>query len=434
MIKTDILKPKKLRVLCVSIEASGDRLLALGIQAFKKSYPGSLELVGIGGQHSQAEGLVSFIDPKKLAAHGLSEALHVLPQSINAYYKLKQLAHDVDFCMLVDSPELSMRLLSWIKTHRIESIRKTTVFYIAPPQVWAWRSHRAKTLALADELLCLFNFEAQWFKNRHISARLIGHPMAIKQDEAKLQKGVGSIFKKGLVIAFFPGSRQSSVSRSFLLGLLSLAEFAVATKQMITINIAYTSWVNKDVYLKYIKAVQIQLLSWGWHKSEPADEEYNQGFEQWSTHEVGIRWNDIDSNSILSDQSIVPSQRHIALKQASFSVCHAGTSTLESALAGVVPVSIAPLSKLSTFMAKRLINIEHCALPNLCLNRRAFPEVHAETCHVESVVKALIKVYKHLDHYQDQLIELRQIVKPWSEQDMMASIKSQLSLRGLNNS
>ena len=433
MTKTDILKPKKLRVLCVSIEASGDRLLALSIQALKKSYSGRLELVGIGGEYSQAEGLISFTDPKTLAAHGLSEALHVLPQSINAYYKLKHLAHDIDLCMLVDSPELSMRLLSWIKTHRIENIRKTTVFYIAPPQVWAWRSHRAKTLALADELLCLFNFEVQWFKSRNINARLIGHPMAINQDQAKLQKVVGSILKKGLVIAFFPGSRQSSVSRSFRLGLLSLAEFAAATKQMVTIQIAYTSWIKKDLYLKYIKAVQVQLLSRGWHKSEPADEEYNQGLEQWSTHEAGIRWNLIDSNSILSNKSMVPSQRHIALEQASFSVCHAGTSTLESALAGVVPVSIAPLSKLSAFMAKRLINIEHCALPNLCLNRRAFPEVHAEKCNVESLLKALIKVYQHLDHYQDELIELKQIVKPWSEQDMMGSIKSQLSLRGLNN-
>ena len=96
MLNTHKSKQDKLRVLCVSIEASGDRLLALTLQALKKTFLGDIDLIGIGGQYSQAEGLVSLVDPKTLAAHGLSEALHVLPQSIKAYYKLKQAAHNVD--------------------------------------------------------------------------------------------------------------------------------------------------------------------------------------------------------------------------------------------------------------------------------------------------------------------------------------------------
>ena len=102
---------RQIRLLCVSIEASGDRLLAHVLSHLKshastheaqvlsersKSPHLHLQFIGIGGPRSQAEGLESVIDPTKLAAHGLTEALSVLPDTLRAWRLLKHLARDVD--------------------------------------------------------------------------------------------------------------------------------------------------------------------------------------------------------------------------------------------------------------------------------------------------------------------------------------------------
>ena len=118
-------------MLCVAIEASGDRLLAHTLKTLQSTSPDlplkaphehhskhTWELIGIGGPQSQAAGLDTLIDPQMLAAHGLTEALRVLPATLRAWRLLKKIALQVDAYLLVDAPELNMRLLRWVKTHR----------------------------------------------------------------------------------------------------------------------------------------------------------------------------------------------------------------------------------------------------------------------------------------------------------------------------
>ena len=144
--------------LCVSIEASGDRLLAEMIRTLKRREGQKYRLVGVGGPLSQGEGLESIIDPSRLAAHGLIEALAVLPQTWSIINHLNRLCVEADLLLLVDAPEINMRLLRWVKAHHMPQVRATPVVYLAPPQAWAWRPRRAQTIALADEVGCLFNF------------------------------------------------------------------------------------------------------------------------------------------------------------------------------------------------------------------------------------------------------------------------------------
>ena len=105
---------------------------------------------------------------------------------------------------------------------------------------------------------------------------------------------------------------------------------------------------------------------------------------------------------------------HPALEQAHISLCHAGTSTIESALARVPPLTIAPLSWLSAYMARLMIRLDHCSLPNLCLNKRAFPEIHTSDCTVEQISQQLTSMIETLHSYSLALEELSQQVKPWS--------------------
>ena len=48
---------------------------------------------------------------------------------------------------------------------------------------------------------------------------------------------------------------------------------------------------------------------------------------------------------------------------------------------------------------------------------------------ISDVLEALLLLHKDLDYYQDKILELKQIVRPWAQQHMIAMIKSHLSIR-----
>jgi len=64
-----------------------------------------------------------------------------------------------------------------------------------------------------------------------------------------------------------------------------------------------------------------------------------------------------------------------ALRLASAAVVHAGTATLEAALAGVPSLVVARLSRTSWEVARRLVKVDHVSLPSLVLGRQVFPEM-----------------------------------------------------------
>ena len=137
---------------------------------------------------------------KELSAGGLFEALHALPAHLRYLSRLKEMVPGVDALLVVDSPELGMRL---IKT----AVRaERPVFYLAPPQAWAWRPWRAPRLRLCTWVGCLFDFEARWYQGRGVEAVCVGHPI-VSKIEPRLDM---SARKLGLL----PGSRQGYVHQN----------------------------------------------------------------------------------------------------------------------------------------------------------------------------------------------------------------------------
>lgn len=412
--------------LCVSIEASGDRLLAEMIRTLKRREGQKYRLVGVGGPLSQGEGLESIIDPSRLAAHGLIEALAVLPQTWSIINHLKRLCVEADLLLLVDAPEINMRLLRWVKAHHMPQVRATPVVYLAPPQAWAWRPRRAQTIALADEVGCLFNFAAEWMRAHGVRAHYIGHPLVRKRfSSGHVVHRRGRPLRdreERLRIALFPGSRASSVQRALPLALAGLAHFIEVTEQSIIVNVAYTRWVSDEIYTRSIKAASLSLHDEGWKMnmsivdfserlramtcgSHPSIELV---YTSSSSHCLTLQW--IDPQTPQVDES--SAEVHPALRNAEVALCHAGTSSLEAALAGVPPLTIAPLSWLSHQVIKYLAQVKYCALPNLCLGRRALPELLADRCTPAELSSALIELVADLSQYQATLDELNEQVSP----------------------
>ena len=52
------------------------------------------------------------------------------------------------------------------------------IIHLVAPQMWAWGEWRTRKLRrLTDKVLCLLPFEHDWFQQRGIAARFIGHPL-----------------------------------------------------------------------------------------------------------------------------------------------------------------------------------------------------------------------------------------------------------------
>ena len=114
-------------ILCIATEASGDLLLSKLLPTLRALYPLDY-FVGIGGPLSEEAGLHVLFDPRKLAAHGLTEALGVLPATLRALKLMRRIltkglslsflstttdsTHiEVKAVLLIDAPELNMRVL-----------------------------------------------------------------------------------------------------------------------------------------------------------------------------------------------------------------------------------------------------------------------------------------------------------------------------------
>ena len=95
-------------ILCVAGEASGDALLAPVVRRLRAA---GHRCVGLGGDASAAAGLELLGHARTVAAHGLVEAAGTLPALLGVGRRLVARLPEARALLLVDFPELNVRLL-----------------------------------------------------------------------------------------------------------------------------------------------------------------------------------------------------------------------------------------------------------------------------------------------------------------------------------
>jgi lipid-A-disaccharide synthase len=154
-------------------EPSGDLYAAALVEHLKTLDP-SLRVRGFGGERLRAAGATLVGDFHGLAVTGLVEALRVLPRSFAMYRRLVRAARGErpDVFVAIDFPDFNFRLAAAMRRLGVP------VVYYIPPQVWAWRSGRLRTLAaLADRILVIFPFEPEIYRASGTPATFVGHPL-----------------------------------------------------------------------------------------------------------------------------------------------------------------------------------------------------------------------------------------------------------------
>lgn len=205
-----VLKPSSTQqaaILFTAFEPSGDAHAAPVIKELIERAPG-LRVYAWGGPKMEAAGATIVEQTSRDGAMGLnslSKVLYVRKQ-IGAIKRWAEqyrvLAH-----VPVDSPAANFPIC------KVMHKRGARVIHLVAPQIWAWGRWRIRKLRrLTDLVLCLLPFEEQWFNDRNVPARFIGHPIINRELNIQQLKEYSRGLPQGTPrIAIFPGSRSSEV-------------------------------------------------------------------------------------------------------------------------------------------------------------------------------------------------------------------------------
>jgi lipid-A-disaccharide synthase len=320
------------RLLVSAGEVSGDQHGAALLGALSKRDP-ALEAFGLGGDRCAARGMRLLAHQKELAIIGVVEAIGKIRFAHRLMRELTReaVASKADAAVLIDSPDFHLPL-----ARRLAKAGVPVVFYVSP-QVWAWRSGRARTLArLGRGVLTLFRFEKRWYDARGLGERVtwVGHPLV---DEARRELAAPALPPPpGLRrVVLMPGSRAGEVRT-----LLPILRDAVALLEV----------RRSDLEIVLVKADSVP--------DELLRRIVGKSLEDWK----------------------VVSGPHLSLLAASDVLLVAsGTATVEGLLAGVPMVVVYKVAAVSYLLGKLLVKVPSVAMANILSDpgdgSRAVPEL-----------------------------------------------------------
>ncbi len=342
-------------------EASGDLHGAELIKSLKEVHPDA-EFTGMGGSAMEAEGMDIRYSMKLISLVGITEILGGLPRILKLLGEIKRTLAEVRprAIILIDCPEFNFRIAKIAKKLGIP------VYYYISPQIWAWRSGRANFLREhVRKVICILPFEKAFYEKYGMEVEYVGHPL---MDVLPLEK-LDAIPVQENRIGLLPGSRNKEVSTL-------LPEFAGAARIL--------KKKHPDLSYVIVRAPGMEkerLLSL-WPDDIPVE-------------------------------IVEPAERYEVFRSCKFIMAASGTVTLETALIGT-PVLVAyQVSAISMLVAKLLVKVDFCSLPNLIKGKEVYPEFLQEEAQADVLAKAAGQWLGDAEAYagvKRELIELRSMV------------------------
>ncbi len=316
------------RVLLVAGEASGDLHAADLIAALRVLVPG-VQVWGVGGAGARAEGMKTAVDSAEIATFGLTEVIEKSRAILRTYRLLRRTIrrNPPDLVVLIDFPEFNLAVA------RLAKRRGVPVFYYVSPQVWAWRPGRVqKILSRVDRLAVIFPFELAAYGNSE-KVVFVGHPLL---DRVRATASREETFARhGLtpgspLVLLLPGSRRREIER--LLPVMAEAAERLAKRRPVQVALALAPTVSREFVERVLGELQ--------------------------TH---CRVIENDTYNLISASALV--------------LAASGTATLETALLERPMVLMYRASRITYFVARRLVNVPAIGMPNLIAGRKIVPEL-----------------------------------------------------------
>lgn len=347
------------RVMIIAGEASGDQHGAKVVTALREKHPG-ISFTGIGGPAMRRAGVHILMDANELAVVGITEIFakgaSLLRGLSTAKKSLRQLAPDL--LILIDFPDFNLHVAAAAKKAGVP------VLYYISPQVWAWRSGRAKKIRRrVDHMAVILPFEADFYHRFQVPVTFVGHPL-LDDVSASLSETAGSTPTIGLL----PGSRDKEVIRL----LPEMLDAAAILKQIIP-DVRYL--------LSRAPSVKAELFE-----------------DIMSRHGTDVEF------------EIEPGGVEPIFRRSTLLVAASGTVTLEAAMAGIPMVIVYKVSPVSYRLGRALIRVNHIGLANLISEKQIVPELIQEAAtgkNIAETVRQMLTSPSELAECRKALLELR---------------------------
>jgi len=325
-------------------EVSGDlhgSLLSKALFDEARKHSINLEIYGLGGEKMKNEGVKIIQDTTSISAIGIWEALPLIIPMLKVQKKFyKTIKKYRPNCLiLIDYMGPNIRIGTKLKRSR----NNIPIYYYIAPQEWAWRVGNNSTTNLinfSDKIFAIFKQEANFYKRRGGNVFWVGHPMIDLTKKIPSKKDSRTILKlrpNQNILLLMPASRPQELR-------YILPTFLKTAKKL---QLRYPSLV---VYIPSCRRA--------------FDEKFRKGLEEYEIKGKVICQQD---NSEL--KPYVYSLTKLAL-------CKSGTVNMELALYGVPQIVCYRVSRVTAFIAKKILNfkVRFISPVNLLVKRFIIPE------------------------------------------------------------
>jgi lipid-A-disaccharide synthase len=351
-------------LLVVAGEASGDRAAAA---VLAKLRDGPIRAFGMGGGAMAREGVELVADLRSTTALGVSEVARRACGVGIAYGKLRAAIRKrrPSAALLVNYTEFNARLAAVLWSNG------TRVLWYGAPQIWAWRPRRAIPLRRhLDRLAVMLPFEEKLWRDIGVDAHDVGHPAL--EDRRGVEHRAGARELLGMTpfasaVAILPGSRPHEVRR-LLEPMLEGFEIVRHDRASVdarvllasSIDDATRAWANELARARHVDVI------------------------------------DVDPRAGIAG----------LLPAFDAALCASGTASLECTLARVVPVVCYRVDIATETAARALLKTAYLALPNVLLDRPAFPELLQRNVTAARIADELARVLDEREQFVASCVEV----------------------------
>ncbi len=344
------------RLLVSTGEVSGDLQGSLLIRALRgeASQRGlSLELVALGGERMRQAGAQLIADTASMGAIGLWEALPLILPTLKLQRQLRR--------WLANNPPDGVVLIDYMGANinlglRLKSLYpQVPITYYIAPQEWAFSlgdGGTTRLIGFSDRILAIFPEEARFYGERGAAVTWVGHPLLDtlaelpSRDQARKRLGLAADVP---VLLLLPASRRQELRYLLPAMAAAVAELQRRQPRLEVLVPSGLSGFEAELGAVLTKAgVRARIIAAG------------------------------DADRLKPDLCAA----------ADLALAKSGTANLELALRGVPQVVVYRVSRVTAFVAKRLLrfNVPHISPVNLVLNERLVPELLQDQLGCEAIV------------------------------------------------
>ena len=338
-------------------EVSGDfhgSLLAKALinESKKRSVP--IDLYGLGGERMKNAGVKIISDTTPISAVGIWETLPLIIPTLKIQEKFYKalLSNAPDCLVLIDYMGPNINIGRKIKKKN----SKIPIYYYIAPQEWAWRVGNNSTtdlIGFSDKIFAIFKQEAEFYKKRGGKVFWIGHPMVDLTHKLPTKKDSREYLKlrnNENILLIMPASRPQEL-RYILPVFMKVAHKLQKKYPTLIVFIPSCRKVFEDKFSEALK-------------------KYN------------VNGRIVNAADIEKFKPFIYALSKLAL-------CKSGTVNMELALYGVPQVVGYKVSRVTAFIAKKILNfkVKFISPVNLLMKKLIIPEFVQKDFEVDRIFR-----------------------------------------------